>query len=102
MFQRFDALIAPRNPAGARLIANPPNAPADDGGGPPGGNGNLGTLGNVAGLPGVSVPVGFTDIGLPMSLNFVGAPMQDGKILEIAYAFEQATNFHERRAAFTA
>jgi aspartyl-tRNA(Asn)/glutamyl-tRNA(Gln) amidotransferase subunit A len=62
--------------------------------------GNLGTLGNVAGLPGVSVPCGFTDDGLPMALNFVGAPMTDGKILEIASAYEQATNWHERRATF--
>jgi aspartyl-tRNA(Asn)/glutamyl-tRNA(Gln) amidotransferase subunit A len=103
MFQRFDALIAPRNPNGARLIVNPPNAPADDGGGGGGGgNGNLGTLGNVAGLPGVSVVCGFTELGLPMSLNFVGAPMTDGKILEIAYAYEQATSWHERRPTFVA
>ncbi len=65
-----------------------------------GGAGNLGTLGNVAGLPGVSVPSGFTDDGLPMALNFVGTPMTDGKILEIAFAYEQATSWHERRAAF--
>ena len=109
MYQRFDALIAPRNPTGARLIVNPPAAPgaAPNGGNPDdptggggGGVGNLGTLGNVAGLPGVSVPCGFTEIGLPMALNFVGAPMTDGKILEIAYAFEQATKWHERRATF--
>jgi aspartyl-tRNA(Asn)/glutamyl-tRNA(Gln) amidotransferase subunit A len=101
LYQRFDALIAPRNPAGARLIVNPPNAPTDEPAAG-GGNGNLGTLGNVAGLPGVSVPCGFTEIGLPMALNFVGAPMTDGKILEIAYAYEQANNWHERRPSFTA
>ncbi len=111
MYQRFDALIAPRNPNGARLIVTPPatngnpgGANPDDpaGGGPGGGGGggNLGTLGNVAGLPGVSVPCGFTSDGLPMALNFVGAPMTDGKILEMAYAYEQATNWHERRPAF--
>jgi aspartyl-tRNA(Asn)/glutamyl-tRNA(Gln) amidotransferase subunit A len=108
VFQRFDALIAPRNPNGARLIVNPPavnaaNRPAgadSDGPAGAGGGGNLGTLGNVAGLPGVSVPCGFTDDDLPMALNFVGAPMTDGKILEIAHAYEQATSWHERRAPF--
>ena len=73
------------------MIANAPNTPAEDGAGGGAGIGNLGTLGNVAGLPGVSVPCGFTEAGLPMALNFVGAPMTDGKILEIAYAYEQAT-----------
>ncbi len=122
VFQRFDALIAPRNPNGARLIVNPTPATvgnraagaagaagggaADESGGGgaggAGGAGNLGTLGNVAGLPGVSVVCGFTDDELPMALNFVGAPMTDGKILEIAYAYEQATSWHERRATFKA
>jgi len=106
MYQRFDALMAPRNPSGARLIANPPatanNNPATNPDDPAAGGGgaNLGTLGNVAGLPGVSVPCGFTDTGLPMALNFVGAPMTDSKILEIAYAYEQATNWRERRPTF--
>ena len=117
LFQRFDVLVAPRNTTGARPIVTPPTqtagagapgggaAPDADagggGGGAGGGGGNLGTLGNVAGLPGVSVPSGFTDTGLPVALNFVGAAMTDGKVLETAYAYEQATSWHERHATFT-
>jgi Asp-tRNA(Asn)/Glu-tRNA(Gln) amidotransferase A subunit family amidase len=36
-----------------------------------------------------------------MALNFVGAAMTDGKVLETAYAYEQATKWHERHATFT-
>jgi aspartyl-tRNA(Asn)/glutamyl-tRNA(Gln) amidotransferase subunit A len=110
LYQRFDVLVGPRNMTGARLIETPPattnaaGAPATEGDGAGGGGGgaSLGTLGNVAGLPGVSVPSGFTDTGLPVALNFVGGPMSDGKVLETAYAYEQATTWHERRPPFSA
>jgi len=44
----------------------------------------------VAGCPHVTVPAGFA-AGLPVGLSFVGAPWQEGPLLKLAHAFEQAT-----------
>lgn len=112
IYQRFDALVSPMSATGARLIETPPaadgragDAPGAGGDGPPGGGGGFGasllTLGNVAGLPGVNVPCGFTDKNLPVGLTFVGAPMTDGKILEMAHVYQQSTEFHKKPAPFT-
>ncbi len=48
----------------------------------------------VAGCPHLTVPAGFA-FGLPVGLSFVGAPWQEGLLLQLAYGFEQAT--HARR-----
>lgn len=44
----------------------------------------------VAGCPHITVPAGFA-AGLPLGLSFVGGPWQEGRLLKLAYAFEQAT-----------
>jgi amidase len=49
--------------------------------------------------PAVSVPAGFTDDGLPVGLQIVGRYKDDVGVLQLAYAFEQATRFGERRPA---
>ncbi len=49
------------------------------------------------GLPGVSVPCGFSENGLPIGMQIVGNRLQEGLILRIGAAFEQATDFHTRR-----
>jgi aspartyl-tRNA(Asn)/glutamyl-tRNA(Gln) amidotransferase subunit A len=53
---------------------------------------------NLAGLPGVSVPCGFTKTGLPIGLQILGAPFEEEKLLRIARMHEQATDWHTRRA----
>ena len=53
---------------------------------------------SVTGLPAASVPCGFTETGLPVGLQIVGRPYDDRGVLQLAYAFEQATRCHERRA----
>jgi aspartyl-tRNA(Asn)/glutamyl-tRNA(Gln) amidotransferase subunit A len=50
---------------------------------------------NLAGLPGISVPGGFTADGLPLGLQLIGQPFQEDRLLQAAYAFEQATEFHK-------
>jgi amidase len=47
--------------------------------------------------PSISVPAGFTDDGLPVGLQIVGRHRDDVGVLQIAYAFEQATRVGERR-----
>jgi aspartyl-tRNA(Asn)/glutamyl-tRNA(Gln) amidotransferase subunit A len=54
---------------------------------------------NVWGLPAISVPCGFTKAGLPIGLQIAGPPGCDERVLQVAYAYEQATSWHERTPA---
>jgi aspartyl-tRNA(Asn)/glutamyl-tRNA(Gln) amidotransferase subunit A len=53
---------------------------------------------NLAGLPGVSVPCGFTRAGLPIGLQILAAPFEEEKQLRVARMHERATDWHTRRA----
>ena len=48
---------------------------------------------NVAGLPAISVPCGMAD-GLPIGMQFIGPPLSEATLLQAAYAYEQATPWH--------
>jgi aspartyl-tRNA(Asn)/glutamyl-tRNA(Gln) amidotransferase subunit A len=48
---------------------------------------------NLAGLPGVSVPAGPDKQGLPLGLQLIGRPWDEGDMLNIAYALENAAGF---------
>ncbi len=52
---------------------------------------------NLAGLPGVSIPCGFAE-GLPIGLQVIGGAYGEERILRAAHAYEQATDWHTRRA----
>lgn len=51
---------------------------------------------NVLGSPAISVPCGFSKAGLPIGLQISGAPWQEAQVLQLAYAYEQATEWHKR------
>jgi aspartyl-tRNA(Asn)/glutamyl-tRNA(Gln) amidotransferase subunit A len=51
---------------------------------------------NLAGLPALSLPCGFTKEGLPIGLQIVSRAWADAKVLNIGYAFEQATKWHKQ------
>lgn len=51
----------------------------------------------VTGLPAISVPCGFTDDGLPIGLQIVGRPRSDFAVLQLAYAFQEATRFYQQK-----
>ena len=51
----------------------------------------------LAGLPSISVPVGFNPAGLPMGLQIIGPAQADRTVLQLAYAHEQLTRWVERR-----
>lgn len=52
---------------------------------------------NVWGLPAISIPCGFTQAGLPIGLQIIGPRWGEERILRLAYAYEQATDWHKRR-----
>jgi len=52
---------------------------------------------NLAGLPGLSLPCGFSRQGLPIGLQILGNHFQEEKIFRVAYAYEQNTEFHRRK-----
>jgi aspartyl-tRNA(Asn)/glutamyl-tRNA(Gln) amidotransferase subunit A len=54
---------------------------------------------NLAGLPGLSLPCGFTREGLPIGLQILADHFQEEKILRVAYTYEQNTEHHFRRPA---
>jgi aspartyl-tRNA(Asn)/glutamyl-tRNA(Gln) amidotransferase subunit A len=90
-FEKYDALITPTSPTvpfkiGER-IDDPLAMYLSD----------ICTLPlNIAGVPGISVPAGFVD-GLPVGLQIIGKPFGEETMLHIAYAYEQATEWHKQR-----
>ncbi|MBI2149753.1 MAG: amidase [Acidobacteria bacterium] len=106
VFAEVDLLITPtqRNPAG--LIVPQPAANAGRGAAPPAAGGGGGALNNTAafniyGLPTMSLPCGFTTAGLPIGLQISGAPFAESTVIALAYAYEQATEWHKRRPKLT-
>jgi len=51
---------------------------------------------NLAGVPSISVPCGFTD-GLPIGLQIMGKPFDEPAVLRAAHTFEQNTDYHTKR-----
>jgi aspartyl-tRNA(Asn)/glutamyl-tRNA(Gln) amidotransferase subunit A len=91
-FTRCDAIVGPTSPTPAFKIGERSTDPlamylAD-----------IYTISaNLAGLPGISIPCGFTKSGLPIGLQILAAPFEEEKLLRIARTFERATDWHTRR-----
>jgi aspartyl-tRNA(Asn)/glutamyl-tRNA(Gln) amidotransferase subunit A len=56
---------------------------------------NMGPF-NMAGLPALAVPCGFTEAGLPLSLQIAGRAFDEATVLRVGHAYEQATDWHRR------
>jgi aspartyl-tRNA(Asn)/glutamyl-tRNA(Gln) amidotransferase subunit A len=86
-FERYDVLVTPTSPT----VAFPIGAKVDD----PFAMylNDIYTLpASVAGLPAVSVPCGFSE-GLPVGMQIIGNFFDEGRILQVAHAYEQASGF---------
>ena len=91
LFKDVDVLIAPTNMVMPRTIAEILQNPAQEG--------SLirNTLPfNVLGIPAISVPCGFTRAGLPIGLQVIGPRLAEARVLALAHAYEQATQWHRR------
>jgi len=54
---------------------------------------------NLSGIPGISVPCGFDDAGLPIGLQIIGPAFSEARLLRIARMYEARTDWHTRRPA---
>ena len=52
---------------------------------------------SLAGLPGLSLPVGFGAAGMPVGLQLIGNYLQEARLLNVAYRYQQATDWHTRQ-----
>jgi aspartyl-tRNA(Asn)/glutamyl-tRNA(Gln) amidotransferase subunit A len=52
---------------------------------------------NLAGIPGMSVPCGFTAAGLPLGIQFLAGHFEEGKLIQIASAYEKNASIEKRR-----
>jgi aspartyl-tRNA(Asn)/glutamyl-tRNA(Gln) amidotransferase subunit A len=56
---------------------------------------------DVYGIPALSLPCGFSKSGLPIGLMIAGPHFSEGKVLALAYAYQQATEWHKRKPDLT-
>lgn len=64
---------------------------------------DIGTISaNLAGIPGMSIPCGFDNSGMPVGMQLLAPALQEEKLLNIAYNFEQATDFHKKTPTLAA
>jgi aspartyl-tRNA(Asn)/glutamyl-tRNA(Gln) amidotransferase subunit A len=56
----------------------------------------MGAVGNGCGLPAISVPDGFTEVGLPTGIQFMGKPYGENTILAVARVYQSLTDWHTR------
>jgi aspartyl-tRNA(Asn)/glutamyl-tRNA(Gln) amidotransferase subunit A len=96
-FEKVDALVSPTSPVPAfklgERVADPLQMYLAD----------IFTIAaNLAGICGISVPCGFAEIDgnrLPIGLQFLGKALDEARILQIAHAYEQSTDWHKARPA---
>jgi len=56
--------------------------------------------GNLAGIPGISVPAGCSEAGLPIGLQLLAPPMAEERLLRATAMFERETDWHTQRVSF--
>ncbi|MBY0097901.1 Asp-tRNA(Asn)/Glu-tRNA(Gln) amidotransferase subunit GatA [Mesobacillus maritimus] len=91
IFQKYDVIIGPTTPTPAFKIgenlADPMTMYVND---------ILTIPVNLAGVPGISVPCGFSE-GLPLGLQIIGKHFDESLVYKVAHAFEQATDYHKQK-----
>jgi aspartyl-tRNA(Asn)/glutamyl-tRNA(Gln) amidotransferase subunit A len=91
-FQRCDAILTPTAPTTAFKIGEKTQDPLQMY------LSDIYTISvNLAGLPALSLPCGFDGDGMPIGLQIIGKQFDEATILRLAYAYEQATEWHRRK-----
>jgi len=87
LFAEYDVLVTPTWPVPAPRIDS--MASEDNVTGP-----SFCGQWNLAGLPAIAVPCGFSSAGLPVSMQIVGKPFAEATVLGVAHAYQQITDWH--------
>lgn len=91
VFEKYDVIVGPTTPTPAFKLGEKVDDPltmyAND---------ILTIPVNLAGVPGISVPCGFSN-GLPLGLQIIGKHFDEASVYKVAYAFEQATEYHKQK-----
>ncbi len=92
VFEEVDLLIAPTTPTPALKVGaadkDPMFGEMQD---------MLVEASSLAGLPGISIPCGFTKAGLPIGMQIMGPQWSEGLLLEVAHRYQQTTDWHQRK-----
>ena len=91
-FEKCDVILTPTSPTPAFKIGEKVNDP-------------LGMYlsdiftipANLAGIPGISIPCGFTGQGLPVGLQLLAKPFDEEALIRTSFSFEQNTDFHKQK-----
>ena len=91
VFEKYDVIVGPTTPTPAFKLGEKVDDPltmyAND---------ILTIPVNLAGVPGISIPCGFSN-GLPLGLQIIGKHFDEATVYNVAYAFEQATTYHKEK-----
>ncbi len=91
-FEKVDCIVCPTSPVPAFKIGDKANNPLEMY------LSDIYTIpANLAGIPGVSIPCGFSTSGLPIGMQVLVKHFEEKKMLQIAYAFERETDFHVKK-----
>jgi len=106
ILSRYDAVIAPTWPNGAamREVSEGWPIPARNEWEPPDevslATPRLNYIANLVGLPGLAIPCGFDEEGLPLSLQICGSSMDDQAVLDLGMGYQRETDWHLRRPEY--
>ena len=91
-FEKVDCIICPTSPVPAFKIGERANNPLEMY------LSDIYTIpANLAGIPGISIPCGFSKEGLPIGMQILARHFEEKKLLQIAYTFERKTDFHLKK-----
>jgi aspartyl-tRNA(Asn)/glutamyl-tRNA(Gln) amidotransferase subunit A len=91
-FEKFDVILGPTTPTTAYKIGEKIDNPLEMY------LGDIYTVSvNISGLPGMSIPCGFDSNNMPIGMQIISKPLAEDKIFQVAYTFEQNTDYHKKK-----
>jgi aspartyl-tRNA(Asn)/glutamyl-tRNA(Gln) amidotransferase subunit A len=94
VFEKYDAILTPTSPTTAFNIGEKTSDPLSMY------LSDVYTISaNLAGIPAISIPCGFSKEGMPIGLQLMGKPFNEEMLLKIAYTYEQNTEWHKKKTS---